>query len=132
MTNNHLLLYRLAKLMLEKQQHILPLDDLFEDEQIGSFVRSIQIDSPYQQLIFEGVLTETIKVERVMVTFTVEGYFHHVLGEVIEQQTEGKDASLLKELLKNNQLRGITEGVEQCLVRDVEKNDLSRLMKVFQ
>ena len=128
MTNNHLLLYRLAELMLEKQQHILPLDDLFEDEQIGAFVRSIQIDSPYQQLIFEGVLTETIKEERVMVTFTVEGYFHYVLGEVIEQQTEGNGAKALKELLENNQLRGITEGVEQCLVRDVEKNDLSRLM----
>ena len=83
MTNNHLLIYRLAELMLEKQQHILPLDDLFEDEQIGSFVRSIQIDSPYQQLIFEGVLTETIKEERIMVTFTVEGYFHYVLGEVM-------------------------------------------------
>ena len=24
--------------------------------------------------------------------------------------------------------KGITEGVEQCLVRDVEKNDMSRLM----
>ena len=128
MTNNHLLLYRLAELMLEKQQHILALDDLFEDEQIGAFVRSIQIDSPYQQLIFEGVLTETIKEERVMVTFTVEGYFHYVLGEVIEQQAEGKGAEALKELLENNQLRGITEGIEQCLVRDVEKNDLSRLM----
>jgi tetratricopeptide (TPR) repeat protein len=128
MTNNHLLIYRLAELMLENQQHIMPLDDLFEDEQIGSFVRSIQIDSPYQQLIFEGVLTETIKEERVMVTFTVEGYFHYVLGEVIEQQTLDKEAKALKELLENNQLRGITEGVEQCLVRDVEKNDLSRLM----
>ena len=128
MTNNHLLLYRLAELMLEKQQHIIALDDLFEDEQIGAFVRSIQIDSPYQQLIFEGVLTETIKEERVMVTFTVEGYFHYVLGEVIEQQTRGKGAEALKELLENNQLRGITEGIEQCLVRDVEKNDLSRLM----
>jgi tetratricopeptide (TPR) repeat protein len=114
--------------MLEKQQHILPLDDLFEDEQIGAFVRSIQIDSPYQQLIFEGVLTETIKEERVMVTFTVEGYFHYVLGEVIEQQTEGKGAEALKQLLENNQLRGITEGVEQSLVRDVEKDDLARLM----
>ena len=128
MTNNHLLIYRLAELMLEKQQHILALDDLFEDEQIGAFVRSIQIDSPYQQLIFEGVLTETIKEERVMVTFTVEGYFHYVLGEVIEQQAEGKGAEALKDLLENNQLRGITEGVEQCLVRDVEKNNLSRLM----
>ena len=128
MTNNHLLLYRLAELMLEKQQHILALDDLFEDEQIGAFVRSIQIDSPYQQLIFEGVLTETIKEERIMVTFTVEGYFHYVLGEAIENQTLDKGAKALKGLLENNKLRGITEGVEQCLVRDVEKNDLSRLM----
>ena len=128
MTNNHLLIYRLAELMLEKQQHIIALDDLFEDEQIDAFVRSIQIDSPYQQLIFEGVLTETIKEERVMVTFTVEGYFHYVLGEVIEKQTLDKEAKALKELLENNKLRGITEGVEQCLVRDVEKKDLSRLM----
>ena len=128
MTNNHLLLNRLAELMLEKQQHILPLDDLFEDEQIGAFVRSIQIDSPYQQLIFEGVLSETIKEDRVMVTFTVEGYFHYVLGEVIEKQNLVHEAKALKELLENNQLRGITEGVEQCLVRDVEENDLSRLM----
>ena len=128
MTNNHILLYRLAELMLEKEQHILPLDDLFDDEQIGQFVRSIQIDSPYQQLIFEGVLTETIKEERVMVTFTVEGYFHYVLGEVIEKQTEGKGAEVLQAFLNNNQLRGITEGVEQCLVRDVEKNNMSRLM----
>lgn len=112
MTNNHLLLYRLTELMLEKQHHILPLDDLFEDEQIGAFVRSIQIDSPYQQLIFEGVLTETIKEERVMVTFTVEGYFHYVLGEVIEKQTLDKGADALKQLLENNKLRGITEGVE--------------------
>jgi hypothetical protein len=128
MTNNQLLLNLLAELMLEKQQHIIALDDLFEDEQIGAFVRSIQIDSPYQQLIFEGVLSETIKEERVMVTFTVEGYFHYILGEVIEQKSEGKGAEALKELLENNQLRGITEGVEQCLVRDVEKNDLSRIM----
>ena len=63
-----------------------------------------------------------------MVTFTVEGYFHYVLGEVIEKQTEGKGAKDLKKLLENNELRGITQGVEQCLVRDVEKNDLSRLM----
>lgn len=128
MTNNHLLIHRLAELMLEKQQHILSLDDLFEDQQIAVFVRSIQIDSPYQQLIFEGVLTETIKEERVMVTFTVEGYFHYVLGEVIEKQTESKGADALKELLVNNKLRGIVEGVEQCLIRDVEQNNLSRLM----
>ena len=128
MTNNHLLIYRLAELMLEKQKHILLLDDLFEDNQIGSFVKSIQIDSPYQQLIFEGVLTETIKEDQLMVSFTVEGYFHYVLGEVIEKRSEGKQVEYLIELLETNKLRGAKEGVEQCLLRDVEKNDLKRLM----
>src|SRR6056300_748548 len=128
MTNNHLLLYRIAELMLDKEQHILLLDDLFEDEQIGSFVKSIQIDSPYQQLIFEGVLTETIKKDQLMVSFTVEGYFHYVLGEVVEKRSEGKQVEYLIELLETNKLRGVTEGVEQCLLRDVEKNDLKRLM----
>ena len=32
MTGNHLLLYRLAELMLEHEQHILPVDLLFDDE----------------------------------------------------------------------------------------------------
>jgi len=128
MTNIHLLLNRLVELMIDRQEHILHLDDLFEDEHIGSFVRSIQIDSPYQQLIFEGVLTETIKEEQLMVSFTVEGYYYYVLGEVIEKRAEGKRAIYLKELLENNNLKGIVEGVEQCLVRDVERDDLTRLL----
>ena len=128
MTNNHLLLYHLAELMLEKQQHILPVDELFEDEQIGGFVRSINIDSPYQQMLLQGVLTETVNNKQVMVSFTVEGYFHHVLGEVIYNQAEGKEPRFLKNIIENNQLKGAIEGVEQCLIRDVENDDLSSLM----
>ena len=47
--------------MLEREQHTLPVDELFVDEQIGGFVRSINIDSPYQQLLFEGVSTKSVK-----------------------------------------------------------------------
>lgn len=39
-----------------------------------------------------------------MVTFTVEGYFHYLLGEVIEKQAESKETNALKELLENNKL----------------------------
>ena len=83
MTDNHLLLYRLAELMLEHEQHVLPVDLLFDDDLIGDFVKSIQIDSPYQQMLIEGVLTESVRDEKLYVSFTVEGYFHFVLGEVI-------------------------------------------------
>ena len=49
MTFNHLLLYRLAERMLEQQKHILLVDELFDDDVIADFVKSIQIDSPYQK-----------------------------------------------------------------------------------
>ena len=127
MTDNHLLLYGLAELMLEHQQHILPVDLLFDDEQIGDFVKSIQIDSPYQQLLFEGVLTESVRYEMLFVSFTVEGYFHYVLGEVIYNRTEGLGAEALKQIVETNKLNGAKEGIEQCLIRDVEKEDFRRL-----
>ena len=128
MTANHLLLYRLAELMLIEQSHQLLLDHLFDDEQIGEYVKSIQIDSPYQQMLLEGVLTETFKEDKMYVTFTVEGYFHFVLGEVIFNQATGKGAEFLKDIIENNKLNGVHEGIEQCLIRDAEQVDLSRLM----
>ena len=128
MTSNHLLLYRLAELMFEHEQHILPVDLLFDDEQIGDFVKSIQIDSPYQQMLYEGVLTESVQNEKLFVSFTVEGYFHYVLGEVIYNQTKGKSPESLKQIVEENKLNGAKEGVEQCLIRDVLVDDLTRLM----
>ena len=128
MTEIHLLLYRLAELMLEHEQHILPVDVLFDDEQIGAFVKFIQIDSPYQQMLLEGVLTESVRDEKLYVSFTVEGYFHFLLGEVIYNRTEGQSAAELNQIVEENKLNGAKEGVEQCLMRDVQKDDLSRLM----
>lgn len=120
MTSNHLLLYRLAELMLEHEQHILPVDLLFDDEQIGDFVKSIQIDSPYQQLLLEGVLTESVNDEKLNVSFTVEGYFHFVLGEVFLLKYGRRDADEWVNLSQSNQLRGLREGITQGLIREVQ------------
>jgi tetratricopeptide (TPR) repeat protein len=128
MTSNHILLYRLAELMLEHEQYQLSVDLIFDDNQIGDFVKSIQIDSPYQQMLLEGVLTESVKEEKLYVSFTVEGYFHYVLGEVIYNQTEGKGAEVLKQIVEENKLNGAKEGVEQCLIRDVNRDDLLRMI----
>ena len=128
MTGNHLLLYRIAELMLEHEQHNLPVDLLFDDEKIGEFVKSIQIDSPYQQMLIEGVLTESVREEKLYVSFTVEGYFHYVLGEVICTKSKGLGAEILKQIIKENKLTGTKEGVEQCLIRDIQNDDLSRLI----
>ena len=49
MTSNQILLNHLVELMLEQLHHILSVDNLFDDEIISDFVKSIQIDSPYQK-----------------------------------------------------------------------------------
>jgi hypothetical protein len=131
MSSNHLPLYRLAELMLEKQQHILPVDLLFDDQQIGDLVKSIQIDSPYQQMLLEGVLTESVRDEKLFVSFTVEGYFHFVLGEVIFEQSNDKDYTYLIALLGGNALNGVKEGVEQCLIKEVSQGKLERLVSLI-
>ena len=117
MTSNHLLLYHLAERMLEQQHHILPVDKLFDDDVIADYVKSIQIDSPYQQMLLEGILTESVRDEKLYVNFTVEGYFHYVLGEVIYNRTEGLGPEALKQIVEENKLNGAKEGVEQCLIR---------------
>jgi hypothetical protein len=93
--------------MLQHEQHILPVDLLFDDEQIGDFVKSIQIDSPYQQMLFEGVLTENVLNEKLYVSFTVEGYFHYVLGEVLEAKFSNLTANEIFEYIDNINLIGL-------------------------
>ena len=131
MTSNHILLYRLAELMLEQEQQILPVDLLFDDEQIGDFIKSIQIDSPYQQMLLEGVLSESVRDEKLYVSFTVEGYFHFVLGDVIFDQSKQKDYTFLISLLERNTLNGVKEGVEQCLIKEVNQGRLERLVALI-
>ena len=131
MTSNHLLLHHLAERMLEQQHHILPVDELFDDDIIADFVKSIQIDSPYQQMLLEGVLTESVRDEKLFVSFTVEGYFHFVLGDVILNQSKDKDHTYLIELLQNNRLNGVKEGVEQCLIHEVNQGKLERLVSLI-
>jgi tetratricopeptide (TPR) repeat protein len=114
--------------MLEEQKHVIAVDILFDDDVISDFVKSIQIDSPYQQMLLEGVLTESVKEEEVFVSFTVEGYFHYVLGEVIWAQTKSLGPSALKSIIEKSEMKGAIEGVEQCLLRDLDQNDLSRIM----
>ena len=131
MTSNHLLLHHLAERMLEEQHHVLAVDTLFDDDVIADFVKSIQIDSPYQQMLLEGVLTESVRDEKLFVSFTVEGYFHFVLGDVIFDQSEGKDHTYIIELLRSNRLNGVKEGVEQCLIQEVNQGKLDRLVSLI-
>lgn len=84
MSESKILLYRLAELMLDGGSNELSVDSLFDDPEIGDSVRSIQIDSPYQQMLLQGVLTESVKENELKVRFTFEGYLQFILGSIIQ------------------------------------------------
>jgi tetratricopeptide (TPR) repeat protein len=127
LTANHSLVYRLAELMLQRQQLVLPVDLLFEDEQIGEFVKSIQIDSPYQQLLLEGVCTESIREEQLYVSFTTEGYFHYVLGEVLHANAKQEGEAYLFTVLNSSTLAGLERGVSFALDHQVREQEFRAL-----
>jgi tetratricopeptide (TPR) repeat protein len=117
--------------MLEQEKHFLSVDELFDDDVISDYVKSIQIDSPYQQMLLEGVLTESVRDEKLFVSFTVEGYFHFVLGDVIFEHSIDKDHNYLISLLESNALNGVKEGIEQCLIKEVNLGKLDRLVALI-
>jgi tetratricopeptide (TPR) repeat protein len=127
MSPKETLLYRITELMFEKQQTFLLLDELYEDEVISPFVRNIQIDSPYQQLVFDGVLSQYNHQNEIVVSFTIEAYFHHLLALVLQKDERYQSAESLLELIQNNNLSGIKEGVSNLLSFDVEVFNLKRL-----
>jgi hypothetical protein len=43
------------------------------------------------------------------------------LGEVIYNRTEGFGAEALKQIVETNKLNGVKEGVEQCLIMQIEQ-----------
>ncbi|MFY7945068.1 MAG: tetratricopeptide repeat protein [Crocinitomicaceae bacterium] len=129
MPEKETLLYRLTDLMFEKQQTFLLLDELYEDEIISPFVRNIQIDSPYQQLLFEGVLSQYNHQNELVVSFTIEAYFHHLLAKVLQKDERYRSAESLLELIQNNNLLGINDGLSNLLIYDIENGNYSRLIE---
>ena len=127
MSPKEILLYRITELMFEKQQTFVLLDELYQDEVISPFVRNIQIDSPYQQLVFDGVLSQYNHQNEIVVSFTIEAYFQHILANMLEKDKRYNSSESLITLLKENRLKGLPEAVSNLMSFDVEKENLDRL-----
>ena len=131
MKEKELLVFRLVELMFEKQQTFLLLDELYEDEIVGNFIRNIQIDSPYQQLLFEGVLSQFSQGEELVVNITVENYFHHLLGLILQKDDRYQSSESLIQLVKSNNLKGVKEGVSNLLSIDDEVGSFNRITELI-
>ena len=131
MSQKEKLLYRLVELMLEKQQTFLLLDELYEDEIVGSYFRNIQIDSPFQQLIFDGVLSQYSLGGELVVNITVESYYYNLLGKVLQKDQRFLTPKSLIQLVNSNKLKGLKSGVSYLLSFDVELGNFDRITEMI-
>lgn len=67
-----------SQLLLEQEQLQLSLDDLFEHPDLGAAVKNIQIDSPHQQLLRKGVISQYFIDNALQVSFTMEVALYYV------------------------------------------------------
>ena len=131
MNEKELLVFRLVELMFKNQQTFLLIDELYEDDIIGTYIRNIQIDSPYQQLLFEGVLSQFSQREELVVCITVENYFHHLLGLILQKDDRYQSSESLIQLIKSNNLKGLKEGVSNLLNLDIELGNFDRITELI-
>jgi tetratricopeptide (TPR) repeat protein len=74
----------LASVLMEKQQLQIPLDALFEHPVLGDMVKNIQIDSPHQQLLRKGIISQYFSDNVLQVSFTMEAAFYFVASLSID------------------------------------------------
>lgn len=126
-TTKEIILLRLAELMLLQEKNYIAIDELYNDNIIGVYVKNIQIDSPFQELLFEGVISQYLSENEIIITFTVEAYFHLVLARLITSQKKYRKDSDLNFLLLNSKLKGIAATIKIILSEDIIYNNYSRL-----
>jgi tetratricopeptide (TPR) repeat protein len=127
MNKKESLLLRLTELMFQKERSFLSLDELYLEDTTSAYVRNIQIDSPFQELLFDGVLSQYIVEDEVSIAFTVEAYFQYMLAKVLYNDICFYTPEMLLLLLNKNKLKGLPEAVSNLLFFDIEKGDYKRL-----
>jgi tetratricopeptide (TPR) repeat protein len=71
-------LKNLSSEMIRRQQLHLTLDELFDHPILGSAVKNIQIDSPHQQLLRKGIISQYFIDDALQVSFTMEAALYFV------------------------------------------------------
>ena len=84
-------------LMFEKKSLVLEFDSLFDCPETSETVRSLDIASPYNKLLSEGVLSLFFRGGILYLSFTMEASFHYLLSRLL---TEGPSAASGKELAR--------------------------------
>lgn len=79
-------LLALAAYLMEKSTLQVALDELFDKPELSAAVKNIQIDSPHQQLIRKGVLSQYFHEGVLQVSFTMEASFYYVVSRLINEK----------------------------------------------
>jgi len=121
------IIHSLTTLMMEEESSIVYLDTLYDHPVLSTYVRDIQINNPFQQLIEKGVLSQYFLDNEIVISFTMDALLHYCLSISIENNKKYAAIEDLYDLSATNKLPGIHEAIKYLLWEDIKNKDYSRL-----
>jgi len=123
----------LIREIYDKEEIILDIDSLFDHPKLRSFIRQLNIDSPYRRLLARGVLSQYFRHGFLTLTFTVEGAYHYVLYRFIKEEI-GYDSGreLIEIIIRKKGLKGIREAVGYCLLNEMLEGSIDHLSEFIK
>jgi len=118
--------------IIYKTENTIPELDFLYDQETGKYIRDLNIDSPYQQLLLKGVITQFFHNDLPVVTFTIESAWHYILAKYISSIPGMEKAEFLRELLEQKKgLKGFYEAVALILREEVVRGEFRRLHELI-
>jgi len=120
-------LQELANLMAEFKQLQVPLDSLFDVPKLSKAVNNLQVDSPHQQLLRKGIISQFFHEGILQVAFTMEAAYHYVLSVSLNENELGE--KIKEDFLSKKEEIKILEATDP---KDMYILDLTELKKKFK
>ena len=101
------ILIKLTKLIIKLNTRRIELDSLYNDSEIGEYIRNIQIDSPFQKLISKNVLSIYFHSDTYFIEFTNEQYQYYCLYLYLLELVPFKQIIYYLKNEENNRIIGL-------------------------
>jgi tetratricopeptide (TPR) repeat protein len=80
-------LLQLARYMMWQKKLTVSLDELFDQPELSVSVKNIEIDSPHQQLLRKGIISQYFQNDSLQISFTMEASLYYVASLDIQSST---------------------------------------------
>ena len=123
-------LKELAFVMFKTENQTPDIDTIINNEFLYNKIRDNDINSLYNRLKREGVITYFIKKHTQYVSFVTESFMQFVMAEAIREKNIITHGYLI-DLLENNKIKGVESIIGNVLLKELQANNFEIFIELI-